>query len=144
MALVFDVTGSMAMFRKSYTTTSSVSFPFPPPTAVAGLLSAIVGFESGSSLDACRAAFWEKMKGTRIALGILTPERAGASRSTRNTRSRKESAKQITHQLSGSPKREDVAGRSGLLKPRVENGTFGYTPYLGVAYAIADHFLSEF
>jgi len=142
MALVFDVTGSMAMFRKSYTTTSSVSFPFPPPTAVAGLLSAIVGFESGSSLNACRAAFWEKMKGTRIALGILRSGTIG--RHTINFWNTKEPKKnpriQITHQFIFSPKyRVYVAGSiEPLLKPRLENGTFVYTPYLGVAYAIAD------
>jgi hypothetical protein len=31
VATVFEVTGPVAMFRKPYTTTSAVSFAFPPP-----------------------------------------------------------------------------------------------------------------
>ena len=38
MAVVFEVSGRMAMFRKPYTTTSSISFAFPPPSAIAGLI----------------------------------------------------------------------------------------------------------
>lgn len=46
MALVFDITSEYAMFRKFYTTTSSISYPFPPPTAIGGLIAAIIGEEN--------------------------------------------------------------------------------------------------
>lgn len=142
MALVFDIKGSMAMFRKSYTTTSSVSFPFPPPTALAGLLGAIVGFESESSSDACRASFWKKMRGSRVALRIL--RKGVISSHTTNFWNTKDPKKnphiQVKHQFIFSPEyRIYVTGEiESHLQQHLENGTFVYTPYLGVAYALAE------
>jgi len=46
-AVVFDVWSDYAHFRKPYTTTSSLTFTLPPPTAIAGLVGAIMGVESG-------------------------------------------------------------------------------------------------
>jgi len=43
--LVFDVWGDYAHFRRFYTTTSPLSFPIPPRTALCGLLGAILGLE---------------------------------------------------------------------------------------------------
>jgi len=142
MALVFDINGSMAMFRKSYTTTSSVSFPFPPPTAIAGLLGAIAGFESGSSLDASRSGLWERMGGTRVGLRILS--QGTISSHTMNFWNTKDPNKnphiQMKHQFIFSPRyRIFVNGElETILRPHLENGTFVYTPFLGVAYALAE------
>lgn len=41
--LVFDIWGDYAHFRKFYTTTSPLSFSFPPPPTLAGILGAIYG-----------------------------------------------------------------------------------------------------
>ncbi|MEN9979625.1 MAG: type I-B CRISPR-associated protein Cas5b [candidate division WOR-3 bacterium] len=41
--LAFDVWGDLAHFRKFYTTTSPLTFPFPPPPTIAGMLGAIYG-----------------------------------------------------------------------------------------------------
>lgn len=43
--LVFDVWGDYAHFRRFYTTTSPLSFPIPPRTALCGLIGAIIGLE---------------------------------------------------------------------------------------------------
>ncbi|MCW3135153.1 MAG: type I-B CRISPR-associated protein Cas5b [Methanophagales archaeon] len=43
--LIFDVWGNYAHFRRFYTTTSPLSFPIPPRTALCGLISAIIGKE---------------------------------------------------------------------------------------------------
>jgi len=43
--LVFDVWGDYAHFRRSYTTTSPLSFSIPPRTALSGLIGAILGLE---------------------------------------------------------------------------------------------------
>ena len=76
MVLVFDISGDMAMFRKPYTTTSLISYPFPPPTAIAGLLGAITGMDNlANSKGAGSAAFWDQMSGTRIAIGQKKPVR---------------------------------------------------------------------
>jgi len=43
--LIFEVWADYAHFRKFYTTTSPLTFSFPPRTALCGLISAIVGLE---------------------------------------------------------------------------------------------------
>ncbi len=42
--LVFDIHGDYAQFKKPYSPMSPVSYPFPPPTAVLGILGAIAGY----------------------------------------------------------------------------------------------------
>jgi len=44
-ALVFDIWGDYAHFRRFYTTTSPLTFPIPPRTALCGLIGAIIGLE---------------------------------------------------------------------------------------------------
>lgn len=63
MAVIFDCSSDIAMFRKPYTTTSSVSFAFLPPTAAAGLICAIIGEDNESADDGCNAAYWRRMAG---------------------------------------------------------------------------------
>jgi CRISPR-associated protein Cas5h len=41
--LAFDIKGDYAHFRKFYTTTSPLSFSFPPPPTIAGILGALYG-----------------------------------------------------------------------------------------------------
>lgn len=66
---VFDLKGFFAHFRKHFSTTSSLSYSFPPRTTVAGLIAAVIGYERDSyyktlSSDKCR-----------IALQMRTPVR---------------------------------------------------------------------
>ncbi len=42
--LVFDVAGEYGQFKRPYSPMSPVSYPFPPPTAVLGMLGAIAGY----------------------------------------------------------------------------------------------------
>ena len=63
--LIFDIKGFFAHFRKHFSTTSSLSYSFPPRTTVAGLIAAIVGYERDSyykvfSSDKCRIALQVK------------------------------------------------------------------------------------
>jgi len=46
--LVFDIWGDYSCFRLPYTTTSVLSYPFPPRTAIAGVLAAILGLNKDS------------------------------------------------------------------------------------------------
>lgn len=67
--LVFDIYGDYAHFRKFYTTTSPLTFSFPPPTTIAGILGAIYGTEKNIN---------EHLKifgngNCRVALKILSP-----------------------------------------------------------------------
>jgi CRISPR-associated protein Cas5h len=46
--VIFDLTGAFAMFRKFYTNSSSLSYPFPPRTTLAGLIAGLLGYERDS------------------------------------------------------------------------------------------------
>lgn len=43
--IIFDIWGDYAHFRKFYTTTSPLTFSFPPRTAISGIISAILGID---------------------------------------------------------------------------------------------------
>lgn len=141
MAVMFDCSSDMALFRKPYTTTSSVSFAFPPPSAIAGLVSAIVGLDNGASGNASHADYWRGLTGTRVAVALLRQTRW--LRAAINFWNVKNPQKiphiQVKHQFVASPRyRVYVSGGiEARLREHLERGTFIYTPCLGVAYAIA-------
>lgn len=141
MATTFKVSAPMAIFRTPYTTTSSVSFPFPPPTAVAGLIGAILGFDNGAAIRGTNAWYWKEMKGTQIAIQIL--EKVQFSRGAINFWNSKtgklDERTQIKHIFLKNPKfRIFVQGElEEPLDRALAAGESHYTPYLGVAYAPA-------
>lgn len=145
MVLVFDVKGEQAMFRKPYTTTSMVSFPFPPPTAICGLIGAVLGFDHGSSQGALRADYWSHFTGTSIALGLKSPVKWFSTAvnlikfKTPNGDMREHI--QVKHQFLKQPSYR-IYLRGGefyqRLKLLLERGEFIFTPFLGVAYALAE------
>ncbi|WP_457557376.1 type I-B CRISPR-associated protein Cas5b [Candidatus Harpocratesius sp.] len=67
--LIFDLIGKMAHFRNLQTNSTSLSYHFPPPTTIHGILAAILGLE--------RDSYYEifKYQNTFIGLQILTPLR---------------------------------------------------------------------
>ncbi|NPV87967.1 type I-B CRISPR-associated protein Cas5 [Coprothermobacteraceae bacterium] len=72
--VVFDLWGDFGLFRKFYTNTSMLTYPFPPPTAVRGIVGAILGLRRNEYVRAL-----EKME---CAISILNPVRK--TRSTLN------------------------------------------------------------
>lgn len=142
MATVFEASAAIAMFRRPYTTTSSVSYPLPTPTAVAGLIAAITGLSSGCEKRGFSAQYWQQLRGTRIAIQMLAPLKWHTE--TINFWNVKNPAKsphiQVKHQFISRPRyRFYVHGSlEEELKRHLTQGTFVYTPYLGVAYAVAD------
>lgn len=142
MAVIFDCSSDIAMFRKPYTTTSSISFVFPPPTAVAGIIGSILGIDNESHVDGCNAAYWSELSGTSVAVKICAPVKW--FRGTLNFWNVKNPQKsphiQVKHQFLLEPRyRIYVKGSlEERLRERLSCGDFIYTPYLGVAYAISD------
>lgn len=65
--LVFDIWGDFGQFRKFYTTSSPLTFSFPPRTAVAGMLAAIAGIDKNEYLKHFSKAY------AHIALKITKP-----------------------------------------------------------------------
>ena len=145
MVLVFDVEGDMALFRKPYTTTSMVSYPFPPPTAVAGLIAAIVGINHGAGDNAKNAHYWESVLGARIAIGLLNPiswiNTAVNLMKIKTFNEYMNEHIQVKHQLVKKPRyRIYVQGGEiyDQLKQMLQREEFIYTPYMGSVYALAD------
>ncbi|WP_333871736.1 type I-B CRISPR-associated protein Cas5b [Desulforamulus putei] len=142
MATVFEASAAIAMFRRPYTTTSSVSYPVPTPTAVAGLLAAITGLDNGCQEQGFAARYWQYLQGTRIAIQMLAPLKWRSE--TINFWNVKEPQKnphiQVKHQFISRPRYRFYVqgGIEEKLKKYLSQGTFVYTPYLGVAYAVAD------
>lgn len=67
--LVFEVRGEYALFKKPYSPMSPVSYPFPPPPAVLGMLGAIAGYAKSDYLERLG---WQQV---RIAVQVLRPLR---------------------------------------------------------------------
>ncbi len=73
--LVFDIWGDYAHFRKFYTTSSPLTFSFPPPSTVAGILGAIYGIDKNEylqvfSLDKCKIALKIVNPVKKVRMGI--------------------------------------------------------------------------
>jgi CRISPR-associated protein Cas5h len=142
MATVFEASAMIAMFRRPYTTTSSVSYPLPTPTAVAGLIAAITGLTNGCDEQGFSANYWEGLKRTRIGIQMLA--RLKWHSETINFWNVKNPAQnphiQVKHQFINRPRYRFYVhnGIEEKLENHLVKGTFVYTPYLGVAYAVAD------
>jgi CRISPR-associated protein Cas5h len=149
MATAFEITGPIAFYRKPYTTTSSVSYPIPTPTAVAGLIAAVLGLPNGSAQEGASAAYWREMSGTRIAIQRLNRTAwFSAAVNFWNTKDPQKSPHiQIKHQFVRNPHYRIFAagGVAGALSDALAAGKTHFTPNLGAAYALAElHFLEEF
>lgn len=78
--LAFDIWGDFGHFRKFYTTTSPLTFSFPPPPTIAGMLGAIYGMdknineylrEFGSSRCKIALQILNPVKKVRMGLNLL-------------------------------------------------------------------------
>lgn len=65
--IAFDIWGDYAYFRRGYTSTSTITYPFPSRTTIAGLVSGILGLEKDSYHD----IFNEE--NSKLGLRILNP-----------------------------------------------------------------------
>jgi CRISPR-associated protein Cas5h len=67
--IIFDLTGYLAHFRKHFSTTSSLSYTFPPRTTLCGLIAGILGYN--------RDGYYKEFSSERckIALQLMKPVR---------------------------------------------------------------------
>lgn len=149
MATAFEIKGPIALYRKPYTTTSTVSFPIPTPTAVAGLIAAILGIRNNSDRTSAAAAYWQEMVGTRIAIQRLNRTAwISAALNFWNTKNPQNNIhNQILHQFVRDPHYRIFV--DGALADRLANqlaaGSYHFTPNLGAGYALAEiRFLGSF
>jgi CRISPR-associated protein Cas5h len=79
--LAFDVRGDYALFKKPYSPMSPVSYPFPPPSAVLGMLGAVGGYDKEGYAESLG---WRK---ARVAVKLLAPVQVfGAALNLLNTK----------------------------------------------------------
>lgn len=66
--LVFKLWGDYAHFKKFYTTTSPLTFEFPPPPTLIGIISAIIGLDKTEYLD-----HFQNPDEFKLAVKIINP-----------------------------------------------------------------------
>ncbi|RMG10479.1 MAG: type I-B CRISPR-associated protein Cas5 [Planctomycetota bacterium] len=144
--VAFDVSGPWGLFRKPYAPLSPVSFPFPPPPTVLGLVGSICGFSKEECLS---AVGWEE---ARVAVSLLAPARTVAvglnllntkDGTDRYFRPHKDACRmQIPHEFLRDPAyRLHVAlgpAAGERLEEQLRAGRTVYTPVLGPANCLAE------
>lgn len=79
--LIFDIKGDLGHFRKYYTTSSPLTFSFPPPPTVRGILGAIYGASKEDYLklfssDQCKVAtrILNPIKKVRMGINLINTQ----------------------------------------------------------------------
>ncbi len=151
--VAFDIWGDYAHFRKYYTTTSPLTFSFPPRTALLGIIGAICGLKKESYLAAlahesagiavslihpvAKVRIAENLINTKIApLMARIPSQSG------HIQVRFEFLKNPRYRVHVSLK--DAALQSTLTEMLTAHKCV-YTPYLGISELIANfRFVGEY
>jgi CRISPR-associated protein Cas5h len=154
--LVFDVWGDYAHFRRFYTTTSPLSFPIPPRTALCGLIGAMIGLEKEDndylkyfSIESAHIALrlLNPIKKTVIAENLIDTKTAhglGMNLISNRTQIRFEFLKDQKYRIyfHCSPQGETIYQK---LKYNLSHHKTKYTPCLGLSENIANFkFVGEF
>lgn len=142
---VFEVDGPFALFRKPYAPVSPVSFPFPPPPTVMGMIGAICGYGKDEYLD---RVGWDTVE---IGVRICSPtKRFRTGINLLNTKEGnfydavgQNQRVQIPHEfLRNAHFRLYVAGGTGEMREdlgtHLQQGTTTYTLSLGLSECLAE------
>lgn len=151
--LAFDVWGDYAYFRRGYTTTSTISYPFPSRTTIAGFIAGILGFPRDSYYD----MFQED--NSKIGLRIINPINkirlnlnyvntkknlvlSKINQNENRTQVNAEFLKNVKYRIYVSLDDKEVMS---LLTNFIENHRSVYTPYLGITECLANfEFIGNF
>lgn len=157
--LVFDVWGDYAHFRKTYSTSSPLTYSFPPRTALSGLIGAIAGldkevyfrhFHKDEAQIGCKIL--ESVKKVRVSENLIDTKKskiktnmkskAGILRIKNRFRVRFEFVRSPKYRIYFSHSDKQFIDRlSGLLA----NHQSVYTPCLGLSQHICNfQFVGEF
>ncbi len=150
--LSFSLFGDFAHFRKFYTTSSPLSFPFPPPPTIRGIVGAIMGFSKEEYLEKTKGisvgvSLKAPLKKVRMGLNLiftkgssgkfdptLIPWRKGDVNKTLRTQIKAEFIKDPIYRIYLSADEDFIEELAGLLKEHRSH----YTVSLGLSELIAD------
>jgi len=154
--LVFDVWGEYAHFRRFYTTTSPLTFPIPPRTALCGLIGAIIGLDKKNN-DYLRYFGLEEayiglrvmnpINKVRIAENLINTKEAGPGmnqikRNGGRSPTRFEFLKNPQYRIYFHHTNDEIYKR---LKTCLERHECIYTPCLGLSECVANFgYVGEF
>ncbi|WP_456396603.1 type I-B CRISPR-associated protein Cas5b [Desulfurobacterium sp.] len=157
--IAFDIWGELAHFRRFFTTSSPLTFSFPPPTTVRGIIGAILGFSKNDYIEVTNRLnigirLLSPVKKIRFGLNIVFTKGSGKKFEPTLFRDRKgDNKKTIRTQISAeflkNPKyRIFVSGDDKLLDKLLEYLPFHKTEYtvsLGLSECLANFsFTGEF
>ncbi len=148
--IVFDVWGDYAHFRKNYSTSSPLTYSFPPRTALSGLIGAIVGLDKAEyfrhffKVDAqigCK--IMAPVKKVRIGENLIDTKSAFKMHLIKNrTQIRFEFVKDPNYRIYFSHSDEQLYKK---LKDLLISHQSVYTPCLGLSELICNFkFIGEF
>ncbi len=151
--LVFDISGEYGHFRKFNTTTSPLTYGIPTPTAVMGILGAVLGIERENDkgkVNSGQASLRESFSAdrTRLAIRVLNPvNKVNVGFNLLATKSPQTffnvvNRTQIEYELLKNPHyriylRWNHPRREELVD-RLQEKNFHFTPYLGTSQFTAD------
>ncbi len=142
--LIFDLWGDYAHFRRGYTTTSPLTYPFPSRTTLAGILAAILGFQRDSYYEYFRkhnSAFalqiLKPIKKIRINLNLIDTKTGFYLWDNKGQRTQIpfEFLKDAKYRVYVWIKDKEIFND---LKDLIRNHKSFYTPYLGISECIAN------
>lgn len=148
--LVFDIWGDLGHFRKFYTTTSPLTFSFPPPPTIAGILGAIYGTDKNTNEhlkvfgnNGCKITLRILNPVKKVRMGINLSETKGTNLKLPMSDKSLAPRTQIRTEFVKSPKyriyvhHEDTTIFAKLCKSIVEHKMI-YTVSLGLSELLAD------
>jgi len=141
--IVFDIWGDYGHFKKFHTTASPLTYSFPPPTAVMGMIAAILGLDKENywnyfSLDNTRVAIRiiNPVKKIRIGINVIETKSAGPmfNRIKQRSQIKYEYLKDAHYRIFFS---HDDVGLMQRLHIMLQNHHTTYTLSLGSAQMLA-------
>ncbi len=156
--LAFKLFGDLGHFRKIYTTSSPLTYPFPPPTTVRGIIGAILGFSKEEYLEKTKSLkigirIEKPIKKIRLGLNLiftkgksgfdptLIPSRKGDKEGTLRTQIKAEFVKEPSYIIYVHWEKD----LQEKLKEHLKEHKSVYTVSLGLSELLADfEFIGEF
>ncbi len=148
--IVFDVWGDYAHFKKNYSTSSPLTYSFPPRTALSGLIGAIAGLDKGeyfrhffkdNAKISCKIL--KPVKKVRIGENLIDTKSAVKMHLIKNrTQIRFEFVKDPKYRIYFTHSDEQFYKK---IKDRLTSHQTVYTPCLGLSQLICNfEFIGEF